>query len=97
MTKDAEHFFKYFSAIHSSIENSQFSSEIHILVGLFGILESTFLRSLYILDIGLPLDVELLNNFQICGLLFCPTDSVLCLQKYFNFVRPCLLIFACKA
>jgi len=55
MIKDAEHFFRCFSAIrYSSSENSLFSSEPHFLMGLFDFLESTFLSSLYILDISPP-------------------------------------------
>jgi hypothetical protein len=51
--KDAEHFFRCFSAIrYSSDENSLFSSEPQLLMGLFDFLESTFLSSLYILDIS---------------------------------------------
>jgi hypothetical protein len=53
MLKDAEHFFRCFSAIwYSSGENSLFSSEPHFLMGLFDFLESTFLSSFYILDIS---------------------------------------------
>jgi hypothetical protein len=53
MIKDAEHFFRCFSAIwYSSGENSLFSSVPHFLIGLFDFLESTFLISLYILDIS---------------------------------------------
>jgi hypothetical protein len=53
MIKDAEHFFRCFSSIwYSSGENSLFSSEPHFLMGLFDFLESTFLSSLYILDIS---------------------------------------------
>ena len=53
MIKDVEHFFRCFSAIrYSSGENSLFSSEPHLLRGLFDFLESTFLGSLYILDIS---------------------------------------------
>ena len=53
MIKDAEHFLRCFSAIrYSSGENSLFSSEPHFLMGLFDFLESTFLSSLYILDIS---------------------------------------------
>jgi hypothetical protein len=53
MIKDAEHFFRGFSAIqYSSGENTLFSSEPHFLMGLFDFLESTFLSSLYIWDIS---------------------------------------------
>ena len=53
MIKDVEHFFRCLSAIrYSSGENSLFSSEPHFLMGLFDFLESTFLSSLYILDIS---------------------------------------------
>ena len=53
MIKDAEHFFRCFSAIqYFSGENSLFTSEPHFLMGLFDFLESTFLNSLYILDIS---------------------------------------------
>ena len=54
LIKDAERFFRFFSAIHySSGENSLFSSEPHFLMGLFDFLESTLFSSLYILDISL--------------------------------------------
>jgi hypothetical protein len=53
MTTDVEHFFRYFLAIQDSlVKNSFFSSVPNILIGLFGSLESNFLSSLYILDIG---------------------------------------------
>jgi hypothetical protein len=53
MIKDVEHLFRCFSAIwYSSGENSLFSSEPHFLMWLFDFLESTFLSSLYILDIS---------------------------------------------
>jgi hypothetical protein len=59
MIKDAEHFFRCFSAIQfSSGENSLFSSEPHFLKGLFDFLESTFLSSLYRLDISPLSDLE---------------------------------------
>jgi hypothetical protein len=53
MIKDVEHFFRCFSAIqYSSGENSLFSSEPHFVMRLFDFLESTFLSSLYVLDIS---------------------------------------------
>jgi hypothetical protein len=53
MIKDAEIFFRCFSAIrYSSGENSLVSSERHFLMGLFDFLQFTFLSSLYILDIS---------------------------------------------
>jgi hypothetical protein len=53
LIKDVEHFFRCFSAIqYFSGENSLFISEPDFLMGLFDFLESTFLNSLYILDIS---------------------------------------------
>jgi hypothetical protein len=44
MTKNVQHFFKSFSVIqYFLVENSLFSSVPHILIGLFGSLESNFL------------------------------------------------------
>ena len=64
MNKDVEHYFRCFSAIgDSSVENSLFSS-VPILLELFGSLESTFLNSLYILDISAILDVGLVKTFS---------------------------------
>ena len=79
MIKDVEHFFRCFSAIrYSSGENSLFSSESHFLMGLFDFLESTFLNSLYILDIRPLSDLGLVKIFfSICRLPFCVIDSVL--------------------
>jgi hypothetical protein len=62
MIKDVEHFFRCFSAIlHSLVENSLFSSEPHFLIRLFELLESSFLSSLYILDISPLLDLGLVK------------------------------------
>jgi hypothetical protein len=62
MIKDVEHFFTCFSAIqYSSVENSLFSSEPHLLMGLFEFMESSFLSSLYILDISPLSDLGLVK------------------------------------
>jgi hypothetical protein len=64
MTKDVEHFFRFFSAIqHSSVENSLFSSVPHFLIGVFVFLESYLLSSLYILNISPLLDLGLVKIF----------------------------------
>jgi hypothetical protein len=53
MIKEVEHFFQVFLSLSVfSGENSLFSSEPHLLRGLFVFLESTLLSSLYILDIS---------------------------------------------
>jgi len=53
MIKDAEQFFRCFSAIWYFLgENSLFSSDPHYLMGLLDFQDSTFLSSLYILDIS---------------------------------------------
>jgi hypothetical protein len=52
LTKEVEHFFKCFLAIRNfSVVNSLFSSVLHVLIGLFDLLESNFLNSLFILFI----------------------------------------------
>ena len=49
ITKDVEHFCRYFSAIQdSSVDNSLFSSVPHFFTGLLNFLESNFLSSLHI-------------------------------------------------
>jgi hypothetical protein len=74
MIKDAEHFFRCFSTIwHSSVENSLLSFVPNFLTGLFDFLESSFLSSLYILDISPLSDLGLVkiligkNPFPICS------------------------------
>ena len=64
MAKDVKNFIKYFSAIqYSSIENFLFSSVPHYLIGLFGSLVSSFLSSLYTLDIMPLSNVGLVKIF----------------------------------
>ena len=94
MIKDAEHFFKCFSAIrYSSGGNSLFSSIIHFLIGLFGSLESNFLSSLYILDMSPLSDLGLVKIFsQSVGGLFVLLTVSFDLKKLCNFMRSHLSI-----
>ena len=65
MNKVIEHFFRCFSAIpSSSVENSLFSSLPHLLIGIFGSLESNFFTYLDILDISPLSDVGLVKIFS---------------------------------
>jgi hypothetical protein len=94
MTKNIERFFKYFSAIRgSSVENSLFSSVPHFKIGLFGLLMSNFLSSLYTMDIRPLLDIRLVKNFfysvGCCFVLFIVSFV---LQKLFSFMTSNLLI-----
>jgi hypothetical protein len=58
VTKDGEHFFRCFSDIQdTSLENPLLSSVAQVLIGLFALLKSYFLTSLYNLDISPLLDV----------------------------------------
>ena len=94
MIKDVEHFFRCFFAIwYSSGEKSLFSSEAYILMGLFDFMESTFLSSLYILDISPLYDLGLVKIFsQSVGGLFVLLTVSFALQKLCNFMRSHLLI-----
>jgi hypothetical protein len=87
--KDVEHFFKCFSAIqNSSVENALFSS-----VSQFGVLESNFLSSLYILDICPLSDVGLVKIFsQYVRWSFVLLTVAFALQKLFGFMRSRLSI-----
>ena len=87
MIKDVEHFFRCFSAIrYSSVENSLFSSVPHFLLGLYDFLESSFLSSLYILDICPPSDLGLVKIIsQSVGGLFVLLTSVFCLTEALQF------------
>jgi hypothetical protein len=88
MIKDVEHFFSYFSAVwYSSVENSLFSSVCHFLMGLFEFLESSFLRSLYILDISPLSDLGLVKILsQSVGALFVLLTVSFALRKLCNFM-----------
>jgi hypothetical protein len=65
MIKDAEHFFRCFSALqYSLVENSLFSSVPNFLMDIFVFLEFSFLSSLYILDISPLSDLGLVKIFS---------------------------------
>jgi hypothetical protein len=87
MIKDVEHFFRCFLALqYNSVENSLFSSVPPFLIGLFDFLESSFLSSLYILDISPLLDLGLIKKlFQSVGGLFCHIDIIFCLTESLQF------------
>jgi hypothetical protein len=94
MIKDVELFFRCFSVIwYSSVENSLFSSIPHFLVGLFGFLESTFLGTLYILDISSLLDLGVVRvSSQSVGCCFVLLTLSFAFQKLCNFMRSYLSI-----
>jgi hypothetical protein len=89
MIKYAKRFFRCFSAIQYSLgENSFFSSVPYVLMGLFDFLESTFMSSLYILDISPLSDLGLVKILsQSDAALFVLLMVSLALQKLCNFMR----------
>ena len=65
MAKDFEHSLMCFSSIlHFSTENCLFISVSHFLIGLLGVLVTSFLSSLYILEISSLPDVGLAKIFS---------------------------------
>jgi hypothetical protein len=93
MIKAVEHFFRCFSALrYSSAENSCLAL-YPILMGLFEFLESSFLSSLYILDISSLSDLGLVKILsQSVGGLFVLLTVSFALQKLCNFMRSHLSI-----
>jgi hypothetical protein len=64
ITKDYEHFFRWFSTIRdSSVVKYLFSSIPHFLIELFGFLIFSLFSSLYILDISPPWVVGIVTIF----------------------------------
>ena len=94
MTKDVEHFLKCLSAIlDSSVEKSLFSSRLHFFIGLFVLLMTNFLSSLYILEIRPLSDVRLVKIFShSVGCRFVLLAVSFALKKFFRFWRSHLLI-----
>ena len=66
MTKDFEHYFKCLSTIlESSVESSLFRSALHFFfIGLCVLLMTSFLSSLYILEIRPLSDMGLVKTFS---------------------------------
>ena len=68
ISKDVEHDLKCLLAIQSSsVDNSLFSSVPHFLIGLIRVLVSSFLSSLYILEIRPLSDEGLVKIFSQSG------------------------------
>jgi hypothetical protein len=86
--------FRCFLAIlYSPVENYLFSSVPQFLIVLFNFLESTFLSSLYILDISPLSDLGLVKILsQSLGGLFVLLTVPYSLQKLCNFIRSHLSI-----
>ena len=95
MAKDVEHFLKSLSAIlDSSVESSLFRSPPHFFfIGLFVLLMTSFLSSLYILEISSLSDVGLVKIFShSVGCHFVLLTVSFALQKFLSFWRSHLLI-----
>ena len=74
------------------------SSVSHFLMGLFEFLESSFLSSLYILDISPVLDVGLVKIFvQFVDFHFVLLTVSFAVLKLCNFMRSHLFIFDLRA
>ena len=62
--KDVEHFLSASRPLEISMLRILFSSVLHFLIDLFGLIESNFLSSLYVLHISPLQDVGLVKNFS---------------------------------
>ena len=96
MTKDVEHFLKCLSAIlDSSVESSLFRPALHFFIGLFVLLMTNFLSSLYILEISPLSNVGLVKIFShSVGCHFVLLTMSFALQKFFSFRRSYLLFLS---
>ena len=94
MTKDVEHFLQYLSAIlDSSVESSLVRSVLYFFIGLFVLVMTIFLSSLYILEIRPFSDVGLVKIFShSVGCHFVLLTMSFALQKLFSFRWSYLLI-----
>ena len=95
ITKDVEHFLKCISPIRdSSVEKSLFGYAPRFITGLFGILISSFLSSLYILEISPLSDVGLVKIFShYVGCCFVLLTLSFALRKLLSF-RICIYYFS---
>ena len=92
MTKNVEHL-SVSQPFTIPLVRTLFSSVSHYLFGLFRLLVSNFLSSLYILDISPLSDVELVKILsQSAGWHFVLLTVYFALQKLFSFIGPHLLI-----
>ena len=64
IAKEVEHDLKCLLAIRTSVENSLFSSVPHFFIGLIRVLVSSFLSSLYILEVRPLFDEGLVKIFS---------------------------------
>ena len=94
ITKEVEHDLKCLLAIRSlSVVNSLFTSVPHFLIGLIRVLVSSFLSSLYILEVRPLSDEGLVKIFsQSEGSLFVLLTVSFALQKLLSFSRSHLFI-----
>jgi hypothetical protein len=90
ITKDFEHFFKCSQPFEIPLLRI-LCLALYIFIGLFVLLVSNFLSSLYILDISPLSDGQLVKSLS-QKLLFCSIDSIFALQKLFHFIRSHLSI-----
>ena len=93
MTEDVEHFLKCLSHFRVSVESSLFRSVPCFLVGLFVLLMTNFMSSLYILEINSLSDMGLMEIFShSVGSHFVLLTMSFALQKLLSFRRSYLLI-----
>ena len=95
MAKDVKGLKCLSAILDSSVESSLFSSVLYFLTGLFVLLMTNFLSSLYILEVRPLPDVGLVKNFShSVGCRFFFLTMSFALQKLFSFRRSNLLFFS---
>ena len=93
MAKDVKHFLRFLSAIlDSSLESSLFRYVFHFFIGLFVLLMSSFLSSLYVLEISPLSDMGLVKIFShSVGSYFVFLTMSFAVQKHFNYINSAYL------